>query len=110
IKQLRNGIKGLLRQNKITHFNGFGTVFANKKVVIESEDSKEEIQAKNIILANGSKPFVPRIPGLEHIEYHTSDTIFDITEVPERLVIMGGGVIGLEIACVFNSLGTSVEI
>lgn len=110
IKQLRNGIKGLLRQNKITHFNGFGTVFSNKKVVIESEDSKEEIQAKNIILANGSKPFVPRIPGLEHIEYHTSDTIFDITEVPERLVIMGGGVIGLEIACVFNSLGTSVEI
>ncbi|GIO26941.1 dihydrolipoyl dehydrogenase [Ornithinibacillus bavariensis] len=110
ISQLQNGIKGLLRQNKITFFHGYGTVTRDKKIIIDLKNNKEEIHANTIILANGSQTFVPEIPGLDTIRYHTSDTIFDITEVPKRLVIMGGGVIGLEIACVFNSLGTSVEI
>jgi dihydrolipoamide dehydrogenase len=110
ISQLQNGIKGLLRQNKITVFQGYGTVATDKKITIDLKNGKEEVHAEKVILANGSQPFVPEIPGLDTISYHTSDTIFDITEVPKRLVIMGGGVIGLEIACVFNSLGTSVEI
>ncbi|MBR3120508.1 MAG: FAD-dependent oxidoreductase, partial [Oceanobacillus sp.] len=58
----------------------------------------------------GSKPFVPPLPGLDEVSYHTSDTIFDIEEVPSKLVIVGGGVIGLEIGCIFNRLGTEVEV
>lgn len=110
IEQLQNGIKGLLRQNKVTLLNGYGTVHADKKVTVELDDRKEEIQAAHIILATGSKPFIPEIPGISDIDYYTSDTIFDLNEVPKRLVIMGGGVIGLEIACVFNSLGSAVDI
>ncbi|WP_339213527.1 dihydrolipoyl dehydrogenase [Ornithinibacillus sp. FSL M8-0202] len=110
IKQLQNGIKGLLRQNKITLLNGYGTVHADKKVTVEIADRKEEIQAAHVILATGSKPYIPEISGISDIDYHTSDTIFDLHEVPKRLVIMGGGVIGLEIACVFNSLGSAVDI
>lgn len=110
IKQLQNGIKGLLRQNKITLLNGYGTVQADKKVTVEIADRKEEIQAAHVILATGSKPYIPEIPGISDIDYHTSDTIFDLHEVPKRLVIMGGGVIGVEIACVFNSLGSAVDI
>ncbi|WP_047982683.1 dihydrolipoyl dehydrogenase [Ornithinibacillus contaminans] len=110
INQLQNGIKGLLKQNKITVYQGYGTVHSDKRVTVELKDGTEEIQAQKVILANGSKPFIPPINGLEEITYYTSDTIFDIENVPSHLVIVGGGVIGLEIACVFNSLGTDVEI
>ncbi|SES92226.1 dihydrolipoamide dehydrogenase [Oceanobacillus limi] len=110
INQLRGGIQGLLRQNKITFYQGFGTVEDDKSITVETDKGRAQLQAEHIILANGSQPFVPGIPGLDEIDYFTSDTIFDIEEVPNHLVIMGGGVIGLEIACVFNSLGTTVEI
>lgn len=111
VNQLRNGIKGLLKQNKITFFQGYGEVDDQKTVTITSD--KEEtigLKAENVILANGSKPFVPELTGLNDVAYDTSDTIFDIQEVPSHMVIVGGGVIGLEIACIFNSLGTKVEI
>jgi dihydrolipoamide dehydrogenase len=110
VKQLQSGIRGLIRQNNITMFQGFGLVQADKTIRIESRDIQKEIKATNIILATGSKPFIPQIPGLEKINYYTSDNIFDIEEVPSHLVIVGGGVIGLELACIFNSLGTAVEI
>ncbi|WP_188455039.1 dihydrolipoyl dehydrogenase [Virgibacillus oceani] len=110
VNQLRNGIKGLLRQNKITLFNGYGTVADDKTVTISSVNETQKIQAKNVLLANGSTPFVPELPGLDTISYHTSDTIFDLKEVPSHMVIVGGGAIGLEIACIFNSLDTTVEI
>lgn len=110
IQQLQGGIKGLLRQSKVTVYEGFGEVGADKTVSIEKADGKEMIQGDRILLTNGSKPFVPPVSGLEDIPYFTSDTIFDIEEVPAHIVIMGGGVIGLEIGCVFNALGSQVEI
>ncbi|MEI3605148.1 dihydrolipoyl dehydrogenase [Pseudogracilibacillus sp. SE30717A] len=110
INQLKNGIKGLLRQNKIKHYQGYGYVADDGKVTIKSEKSNENIQAKHVILATGSQVFIPPIQGADEVTMHTSDTIFDIEEIPERLVIVGGGVIGLEIACIFNSLGTKVDI
>lgn len=110
INQLKNGIKGLLKQNKITVYQGYGYVEDDKTVTIESDKDTQKIKGDNIILANGSKPFVPNLPGLDDTGYYTSDTIFDIAEVPSRMVIVGGGVIGLEIACIFNSLDTKVEI
>ena len=110
IKQLNNGIKGLLRQNKVTVYNGYGHVADDKKITIQSADKEEVIQASSVILATGSQVVIPPIPGLEDIEYYTSDTIFDIEKVPEKLVIVGGGVIGMELACVFHSFGSEVEI
>lgn len=110
VKQLNNGINGLLRQNKITLFNGLGYVSEDKQIKVRSNSGDEIIKAKNVILANGSQPVVPPIDGIDEIEIHTSDTIFDVTEIPNHMVVVGGGVIGLEIASVFNSLGTKVEI
>ena len=110
VKTLQNGIKSLMKQNKIDVFDGMGTVKEDKTVTIASASGSETIQADNVMLANGSKPLVPGLPGIDEIDYYTSDTIFDIEEVPGHLVIMGGGVIGLEIACIFNSLDTEVEI
>ncbi|WP_152657864.1 dihydrolipoyl dehydrogenase [Oceanobacillus sp. CFH 90083] len=110
IGQLRNGINSLLKANKIKVYNGYGTVAAQKRISVDLGEKTENLEAESIILANGSKPFVPSLPGLSEIPYDTSDTIFDIEEVPDHLVIVGGGVIGLEIACIFQSLGTKVEI
>ncbi|ALX49998.1 dihydrolipoyl dehydrogenase [Lentibacillus amyloliquefaciens] len=110
VKTLKNGIKGLMKQNKIEVFSGIGSVQEDKTVIIASNGGTETIQADNVMLANGSKPLVPPLPGIDDIGYYTSDTIFDIEEVPAHMVIMGGGVIGLEIACIFNSLDTKVEI
>lgn len=110
VNMLKNGVKGLLRQNKIKVIEGFGTVGENKVVTVVQDKKTSYVQGEKVILANGSKPFIPKIPGLEEIPYYTSDTIFDIEEVPSHMVIAGGGVIGIEIACIFNSLGTKVEI
>ncbi|SEP78040.1 dihydrolipoamide dehydrogenase [Virgibacillus subterraneus] len=110
VNQLKNGIKGLMKQNKITVFEGYGYVDDSKTVTVKTGNGSEKLQANNVILANGSKPFVPPLPGLDTVDYYTSDTIFDISEVPSHMVIVGGGVIGLEIACIFNSLDTKVEI
>ena len=66
------------------------------------------ITAKNIILATGAKPFEPNIPGLDAIEYHTSDTIWNLTELPKRMVVLGGGPIGCELAQCFARIGSDV--
>lgn len=110
INQLKSGITMLLRQNKVKVFNGIGIVREDKTVKVTTEKDDIIIKPDNIILATGSAPVVPPIPGIETIDVHTSDSIFDITEAPEHLVIVGGGVIGVEIACVFNSFGTKVEV
>ncbi|MGM8213442.1 dihydrolipoyl dehydrogenase [Virgibacillus sp. W0430] len=110
IQQLKNGIKGLLRQHKITVYDGYGYVSSDCKVTVKGEKANEELQADKIIVATGSEVVMPPIPGAEEVTIHTSDTIFDVKEIPNRLVIVGGGVIGLEIACIFNSLGTKVTI
>jgi len=65
---------------------------------------------KNIIIATGAAPFVPPIKGVETVDYLTSDNLWDIEEQPERLVVLGGGPIGSELAQAFNRLGTKVTM
>lgn len=67
-----------------------------------------ELTARNIILATGAKPFVPPIAGLDSIEYYTSDTIWNETELPKRMVVLGGGPIGCELAQCFVRYGSQV--
>lgn len=69
-----------------------------------------EIRARNIILATGARPFVPPIPGLDGLDYLTSDTVWSMTELPEKLLVMGGGPIGCELAQAFSRLGARVTI
>lgn len=110
VNTLKTGVKNLMKQNKIAVYEGTGHVREDKTVSIVSATGSETIQADHVMLANGSQPLVPELPGLDAIHYDTSDTIFDVETVPAHMVIMGGGVIGLEIACVFASLGTEIEV
>ena len=66
------------------------------------------LATRHIVVATGARPFVPPIPGIEGIEYHTSDTIWSITENPGRLLVLGGGPIGCELAQSFQRLGAEV--
>ncbi|MGG4495370.1 dihydrolipoyl dehydrogenase [Brevibacillus reuszeri] len=110
ITQLRTGIKALLKAGKIDLLQGFGEVNADKSIRVRIGEDVQTIQAGSIILATGSTPAVPPIPGLADVPFYTSDTIFDIEQVPESITILGGGFIGVEFACIFASLGAKVTI
>jgi pyruvate/2-oxoglutarate dehydrogenase complex dihydrolipoamide dehydrogenase (E3) component len=68
------------------------------------------ISARRFVIATGSKAAVPPIPGLDRVAYHTNETIFDITDRPDHLVIIGGGPIGLEMAQAYRRLGARVSV
>jgi mycothione reductase len=79
--------------------------FVSPKVL---EVDEQEITAPHILLAAGARPFIPPLPGLERVGYHTSDTVMRVEELPERVVILGGGYIAAELGHVFGSLGSEV--
>lgn len=78
------------------------------EVEIRNGDSTERLTARSIIIATGARPFVPPIPGIEDMDILTSDNLWDLQEQPERLVVLGGGPIGCELAQTFARLGSRV--
>lgn len=106
---LKDGIKGLLKSNKVDVFEGFGTIIANGKVRINNENL--EISGKNIIIATGATPAIPPILGVNLPEVLTStDMLETVPKDIKHLVIIGGGVIGVEMASVYANLGVKVSI
>jgi len=73
-----------------------------------ADGRKQTLTTKNIVIAAGASPFVPPIPGLKEAGYLTSDTVWGLTELPKRLVVLGGGPIGSELAQSFARLGSAV--
>lgn len=76
----------------------------------ELTSGKDTFTADRIVLAAGSRPFLPPITGLEDVTVHTSDTIMRLDDLPQRLVIIGGGAVAAEMAHVFDALGSSVTM
>lgn len=110
VKRLTGGVKMLLEKNKVEIFTGEGEIITNNEVLINDE----KIRAKNIIISTGASPILPPIEGLEKAYKDnflmTSKEILDIDNIPQELVIIGGGVIGLEFATIFNTFNTKVTI
>jgi len=108
-----NGVGFLFKKNKIDSFRGTGKVVAAGKVAVTAEDGKvEEIEAKNIVIATGSD--VAGIPGVK-VEFDekvivSSTGALSLPKVPETLVVVGGGVIGLELGSVWARLGAKVTV
>lgn len=73
-----------------------------------AEVNGRQISAKNIVIASGARPFVPPIPGLEDVDYLTSDNIWNLKTLPKRLIVLGGGPIGSELTQAFSRLGSKV--
>ncbi|HWQ80177.1 MAG TPA: dihydrolipoyl dehydrogenase [Anaerovoracaceae bacterium] len=107
VKTLTGGVSGLLKSYGVRTYKGVGRITKDKKV---SVDGKELIAAKKIVLAGGSKPSRLNIPGMESSLVLTSDEILDLKEVPAELAVIGGGVIGIEMATVFGAYGSKVTI
>ena len=107
VKTLTNGVAGLLKSYGVSTYKGSGKVTKDKKVIV---GGKEVIEAKKIILALGSKPSRIKIPGMESSLVMTSDEILDLKEIPKHLAIIGGGVIGIELATIFRAYGSQVTI
>lgn len=103
---LVHGIEYLLKKNNITLVRGEATVLENLVVMVNNQ----EFKGKDLILATGSTPFVPPIKGLDQVTYHTTDSFFSLKDQPKELIIIGGGVIGIELAFAMAPIGTKVTV
>lgn len=111
VKQLVNGVTGLLASNEIDLYQGTAAVKADKTIEIKKADgTKATIQCAKLIIATGSSPKMPPIPGADLAGVETSEGLLRITEVPERLVVIGAGVIGCEMATVFHAYGSKITM
>ena len=104
------GIEFLMTKNKIDVFNGLGSFKDATHVVITSEKGEETIEAKNIIIATGSKPSTLPFITLDKERVITSTEALKLSEIPKHLVVIGGGVIGLELGQVYRRLGAEVSV
>jgi len=110
-----HGVIGTIEpHDSVERFTGLGVDCIKGEARITSPWSVEVngkvIHAKNIIIASGARPFVPPIEGLEEVGYLTSDTLWEIEEQPKRLLVIGAGPIGCELAQSFARLGSEVVL
>ena len=107
-------IAGIAPHDSIERFEGFGVRVIPEYGRFLRHDTVEagstRITARRIVLATGSRPLVPPIPGLKEVPYHTNETIFDLRERPEHLIVVGGGPIGIEMAQAHARLGSKVTV
>lgn len=111
VAQNTAGITYLFKKNKIDSFEGLGSFVDKNTVKITKQDgTSEQITAKNVIIATGSKPTsLPFLP-IDKKRIITSTEALNITEVPKHIVVIGGGVIGLELGSVYARLGAKVSV
>jgi dihydrolipoamide dehydrogenase len=111
VAQNTAGITYLFKKNKIESFVGLGSFVDKNTIKITKDDgTTENITAKNVVIATGSKPTaLPFLP-IDKKRIITSTEALNITEVPKTMVVIGGGVIGLELGSVYARLGTKVSV
>jgi len=107
VKQMTGGVAGLLKANGVEWIKGTGRFKDASTIAVEGG---EDVTFKQAIVATGSFPLRPPIPGLESDLCVDSTGLLAQTEVPRRLVILGGGIIGAEFASIFNRFGSEVTI
>ena len=111
VEQTCNGIAFLMKKNKITVHHGHGTIKSANAVDIKKADGTvETIETGKIIIATGSKPVTPASFNYDKKRVITSTEALNIDKVPKKMVVIGGGVIGLELGSVFARLGTQIEV
>ncbi len=105
------GIDFLMKKNKIDVFHGHGSFVDKNTISIQpTKGEAQQITTKNTIIATGSKPITPEAFNYDKKRVITSTEALNIDKVPKRMVIIGGGVIGLELGSVYARLGTEIEV
>lgn len=111
VNQLRGGVEYLLKANKVTLIQGQAVIKSPRAVEVQFGEETSILEAKNILIATGSAPARPPIDGLNLPGVITSDELLEQTGTAyKRLIIIGGGVIGMEFATIFHSLGCEVTV
>lgn len=110
VQTLCNGIGTLLKKNGVDVYTGVGKLTDRNSVRVDGDTMGETICADNIIIATGSSPVGLPIPGTELDGVVSSNKALSFDEVPESMLIIGGGVIGIELGYIYNSFGTDITV
>ena len=108
---LTKGVEFLFKKNKVSHFNGTGSIASANEVLVTTKDNKKiSLNTDNIIISTGSIPV--ELPGIKFDEkiILSSSGALDLKSVPKKMVIVGGGYIGLEMGSVWSRLGSEVHV
>jgi len=110
VSQLNGGIAKMAKARSVETIEGLATFKSNNELIVESKDGPTTITFQNCIIASGSSSSM--IPGVlsDHPSILTSKTALDLVDIPERLLVVGGGVIGLELGQVYAALGSSISV
>ncbi len=110
VQALTKGIEFLFKKNKVTYLKGKGVLFSENDVVVYEGEKKTSYKSKNIVIATGSVP--SSLPGIEIDEKNiiSSTGALELKEVPKNLIVIGAGVIGLEMGSVWSRLGSKVTV
>ena len=95
------------RSDNVTVFDGRARFVGPRELDV---GAAETIGADQVVIAAGSRPVVPYLPGLSSVEFHTSDTVMRLPELPRSMIIIGGGYVAAEFAHIFSAFGTSVTV
>jgi dihydrolipoamide dehydrogenase len=111
VKNLVSGLEKTIKSNDVTIIQGFGELISSDRIRITDTKGKIlTVNARHIILATGSRPAVPSFVEIDGHWVQTTDEALDSEDIPKKVVIIGGGVIGLEMAAIYLNLGSQVVI
>ena len=111
VNRFRQSTLERIQNSEVTLFRGEASFTDSKTIMVNMNDgSKLELQSEIIIIDTGARPRIPEISGLEQVPYLNSTTIMELDEVPDHLIIVGGGYVGLEFSQMFRRFGSSVTI
>lgn len=110
VKSLNTGLGQLLDTRGVRIIKGRGTVITDNTIFVQTTDEIIEVNCQKMILATGAAPMIPRIDGIDLDGVITSNEALDLDSLPESMVIIGGGVIGIEFASMLNSLGVKTTV
>jgi dihydrolipoamide dehydrogenase len=110
VAQLTGGLAGMSKQRKVTVVQGVGKFVSPNEIEVESKDGKKLVRFEKCIIAAGSQAV--KLPGFPWDDPHMMDSTdaLLLPEVPKKLLVVGGGIIGLEMACVYDALGSAVTV
>jgi dihydrolipoamide dehydrogenase len=110
VAQMNSGLAGMAKQRKVTVVTGNGMFVSPREIEVETKDGKKLVRFEKAIIAAGSQAV--KIPGFPWDDARMMDSTdaLDLADTPKKLLVVGGGIIGLEMACVFDALGSEVTV
>ena len=110
VQQTVGGIDFLMKKNKIDVFHGLGSFIDKNTILVKGEKEEQKIETDKVIIATGSKPASLPFIKLDKKRVITSTEALNLTEVPKHMIVIGGGVIGVELGSVYARLGANVSV